>query len=139
MPIIVAKTSDKPIDPNEVTKLVLDDKNGADVTFVGRVRNHDSNKVVEKLIYEAHPDVDNQILKITQIIEQLFPEVNIATLHRVGDLNIGDVAFVVATASAHRDEALNCCRALVESIKSNAPIWKNQYFSDGSNEWVNSP
>jgi molybdopterin synthase catalytic subunit len=139
MPILIAKSTDKEIDPNEVTKLVLSNKNGADVTFVGRVRNHDNEKNVEKLIYEAHPDVDNQILKITQIIEQLFPEVNIATLHRVGNLNIGDVAFVVATASAHRDEALNCCRALVESIKSNAPIWKNQYFSDGSNEWVNSP
>ncbi len=139
MPIFVAKTSDKEIIPQEVTKLVLDDKNGADVTFVGRVRNHDSNKKVEKLNYEAHPDVDDQILKITQIIEKLFPEVNIATIHRVGNLKIGDVAFVVATASAHRDEALNCCRALVESIKSNAPIWKNQYFADGSNEWVNSP
>ncbi len=139
MPIFVAKTSDKEIIPQEVTKLVLDNKNGADVTFVGRVRNHDSNKKVKELNYEAHPDVDNQILKITQIIEKLFPEVNIATIHRVGNLKIGDVAFVVATASAHRDEALNCCRALVESIKSNAPIWKNQYFADGSNEWVNSP
>ncbi|MFM9130402.1 MAG: molybdenum cofactor biosynthesis protein MoaE, partial [Actinomycetes bacterium] len=84
MPIFVAKSTDKEINPNEVTKLVLSQKNGADVTFVGRVRNHDNEKNVEKLIYEAHPDVDNQILKITQIIEKLFPEVNIATLHRVG-------------------------------------------------------
>ena len=78
-------------------------------------------------------------MEISKIISKLFPEVNISTVHRVGELKNGDIAFVVATASAHRDEALNACRALVESVKANAPIWKNQFFSDGTNEWVNSP
>jgi len=139
MNIKIAEITDKPIVAEEVTKLVLDKSYGADVTFVGRVRNHDENKNVTKLVYEAHPDVSKQIYELTSIISKLFPEVTLATLHRVGNLEIGDIAFIVAAASAHRDESLNACRALVESIKSNAPIWKHQYFADGTDEWVNSP
>ena len=139
MPVKISKISENPINLREITESVLSAECGADVTFVGRVRNHDSQKQVIKLIYEAHPEASKQIIEISKIISKLFPEVNISTVHRVGELKIGDIAFVVATASAHRDEALNACRALVESVKANAPIWKNQFFSDGTNEWVNSP
>ena len=104
MPVKISKISENPINLTEITESVLSAECGADVTFVGRVRNQDSQKQVIKLIYEAHPEASKQIMEISKIISKLFPEVNISTVHRVGELKIGDIAFVVAAASAHRDE-----------------------------------
>jgi molybdopterin synthase catalytic subunit len=139
MSVIIADITKEKINPEELTKLVLSNNYGADVTFVGRVRDHDEKKKVTKLIYEAHPSATDQIRQLSEIIAKLFPEVNLAVLHRVGELSVGDIAFIVSVASAHRDEALNACRALVETVKANAPIWKHQFFQDGTDEWVNSP
>ena len=62
----------------------------------------------------------------------------LAAVHRVGDLEIGDIAVVVAAAADHRDEAFAACRALIEDVKSDVPVWKNQRYADGQSEWVNS-
>ena len=63
----------------------------------------------------------------------------IAAVHRVGDLALGDVAVVVAAAAAHRDEAFVAGRRLIDDLKRDVPIWKNQTFADGGTEWVGSP
>ena len=62
----------------------------------------------------------------------------LAAVHRTGDLEIGDLAVVVAAAADHRDEAFAACRALIEDVKATVPVWKNQRFADGESEWVNS-
>ena len=59
-------------------------------------------------------------------------------MHRVGDLEIGDVAVVVAVACPHRAEAFDACRALIDELKQDVPIWKHQEFAGGDSEWVNS-
>jgi molybdopterin synthase catalytic subunit len=63
----------------------------------------------------------------------------VAAVHRVGSLAIGDAAVVVATATAHRGEAFDATRALIDTLKAEVPIWKHQRFADGSDEWVGTP
>ena len=63
----------------------------------------------------------------------------VAAVHRVGSLDIGDVAVVVATTSAHRGTSFDASRLLIDTLKAEVPIWKHQRFTDGSEEWVGSP
>ncbi|MGW6034327.1 molybdenum cofactor biosynthesis protein MoaE, partial [Gordonia terrae] len=62
----------------------------------------------------------------------------VAVSHRVGDLAIGDIAFVVAVAADHRRAAFETCSRLVDEVKARLPVWKHQFFDDGTDEWVNS-
>ena len=63
----------------------------------------------------------------------------VAAVHRVGVLDIGDVAVVVAAAAVHRAEAFDASRALIDELKDTVPIWKHQRFVDGTDEWVGTP
>ncbi|WP_028662745.1 molybdenum cofactor biosynthesis protein MoaE, partial [Saccharomonospora halophila] len=63
----------------------------------------------------------------------------VAVSHRVGDLTIGDVALACAVAADHRAEAFATCADLVDEVKARLPVWKHQWFADGTDEWVNSP
>ena len=63
----------------------------------------------------------------------------VAAVHRTGALAIGDIAVIVATSSAHRDEAFRASRALIDTLKAEVPIWKHQRFADGTDEWVGTP
>ena len=63
----------------------------------------------------------------------------VAAVHRVGVLEIGDIAVVVATSAAHRGEAFAASRSLIDTLKDEVPIWKHQRFTDGSDEWVGTP
>ena len=65
-----------------------------------------------------------------------FPVTALAAVHRVGDLELGDTAVIVAVASPHRQEAFLAARRLIDDLKSQVPIWKHQVFADGSTEWV---
>ena len=63
----------------------------------------------------------------------------VAAVHRVGRLEIGDIAVIVATTSAHRGDAFDASRALIDTLKAEVPIWKHQQFADGTEEWVGTP
>jgi molybdopterin synthase catalytic subunit len=65
--------------------------------------------------------------------------IGLAAVHRVGDLAIGDAAVIVGASAAHRGEAFDACRALIDDLKASVPIWKHQRFADGSDEWVGTP
>ncbi len=62
----------------------------------------------------------------------------LAAVHRTGELDVGEIAVVVAVSCAHRGEAFDACRALIDELKATVPIWKHQEFGDGGSEWVNS-
>ena len=68
--------------------------------------------------------------------KERWPVDEIRLLHRVGELEIGDVAVAIAVSAAHRDEAFLACRFMIEGIKREVPIWKKQILEDGSGEWV---
>ena len=136
--MITAKVTEDLISANLLTQLVEDPRAGAIVTFSGDVRNHDKGKEVHTLNYEIHPSAQDVIEKIANEVAAKYEITNLATAHRYGAIAIGESAFVVAISAPHRGPAFECCRELVERIKSELPIWKFQTFADGSTEWVNS-
>jgi molybdenum cofactor synthesis domain-containing protein len=123
----------------EVTAEVSRAAAGAVVTFAGVVRDHDRGRRVTALHYEGHPDAGRTLSEV--VAEALDrPGVLAASArHRVGDVAIGELAFVAAVSAAHRREAFEACAWLVDEAKSRLPIWKHQHLADGSDEWVNSP
>lgn len=119
--------------------LVRDRRAGAVVTFSGIVRDHDHGRDVQRLNYMAHPTADEVIRAITEEIAAISGVRGIAVQHRVGELEIGDIALGCAVAADHRQEAFETCSLLVERVKAELPVWKHQIFGDGTDEWVNAP
>ena len=128
-----------PISDAEVAAAVASPQAGAVVTFTGAVRDHDHGRDVTALAYEAHPDAHAILAEVVAQASARPGVLAAAALHRVGDLAVGDVAFVAAVSAAHRAEAFEACGWLVDAAKARVPIWKHQHFADGTDEWVNSP
>ena len=105
--------------------------------FVGIVRDEDHGKRVKKLSYECYPSMAEKMIS-TLIAEarSFWPVDEVRVSHRIGDLAIGDVAVVAAVSSKHREDAFSACRFMIEGIKTKVPIWKKQFFADGTDEWV---
>ncbi|MFJ7211978.1 molybdenum cofactor biosynthesis protein MoaE [Amycolatopsis sp. NPDC098790] len=124
----------------EHARLVEDDAAGAVVTFAGVVRDHDGGKGVRDLTYEGHPSAGDVIAEVVADLSTRWAGVRaVAVSHRVGHLAIGDVALACAVAAEHRGQAFSACSDLVDEVKARLPIWKHQHFTDGTDEWVNSP
>ena len=146
--VVNAVLSAEPISVAQAIAAVESDTAGAVVSFSGVVRNHDGGKPVERLSYSAHPTA-HQVM--ADVVAQLVAEhsdhgagaasggrepVRIWAAHRVGMLEIGDPALVCAVSASHRGQAFEVCSELVDRIKEQVPIWKEQFFSDGTVEWV---
>lgn len=128
---------DTPLSVDEVRNAIADPAAGGEVLFVGTVRDNDADKGVTALSYSAHPTAEAELKRVAENIVAKFPDViGIAAVHRVGDLNIGDLAVVVGVSCAHRAEAFHACHALIDELKLTVPVWKHQRFTDGSEEWV---
>lgn len=130
---------DRPLDVAEVTAAVSDPAAGGLTVFVGAVRDHDSGQEVRRLEYSAHPTAEARLTEVAAEVAAEFDAVAVAAVHRVGLLEIGDLAVVSAVSAAHRDEAFAASRALIDRLKQRVPIWKHQVFADGTEEWVDSP
>jgi molybdopterin synthase catalytic subunit len=130
---------DTPLDVAEVLDSVGGDETGGVTLFVGRVRDHDSDKGVVGLDYSAHPSALEVMRAICERVAAAHPVHGISAVHRVGSLAIGDAAVVVVAAAAHRGQAFDASRDLIDTLKSEVPIWKHQRFADGTEEWVGSP
>lgn len=139
--VISAVLSAEPISVDQAIAAVESDTAGAVVSFSGVVRNHDGGKAVDRLSYSAHPTA-HQVM--SEVVAQLVAEhsgeaaqpVRIWAAHRIGMLEIGDPALVCAVAAAHRGQAFAVCAELVDRVKEQVPIWKEQFFTDGTVEWV---
>jgi molybdopterin synthase catalytic subunit len=121
---------------DEVRAAVADPAAGGIALFAGAVRDEDHDKRVTGLSYSAHPTAEAELRRVAEQVAQKFPVIAVAAVHRVGDLDIGDMAVVVAVSCPHRAEAFDACRALIDELKASVPIWKHQRFADGSTEWV---
>ncbi len=128
-----------PLDVAEVLAALDDDAAGGLTLFVGRVRDHDHGLGVRGLEYSAHPTALETLRRVCDRVAAEHDVHGIAAVHRVGRLEIGDIAVVVATTAAHRGEAFAASRALIDTLKDEVPIWKHQQFSDGTDEWVGTP
>jgi len=137
--ILRAALTDTAIVLNEHEHLVAAAEAGAVVGFAGVVRNHDGGREVVRLEYSAHPHAEQVLFEALAEVAADAPGVRaIAASHRIGSLQIGDAALVVAVAADHRAAAFGTCARLVDIIKERLPVWKHQFFADGSDEWVNS-
>jgi molybdopterin synthase catalytic subunit len=130
---------DQPLDVGEVLAAVSDARAGGETVFVGRVRDHDGGKGVTALDYSAHPTALARLQEVCDQVAQRHPVHAVAAVHRTGALAIGDIAVVVATSAAHRGQAFDASRDLIDTLKAEVPIWKHQRFSDGEEEWVGTP
>lgn len=130
---------DTPLDVAEVVDALDDDAAGGLTLFVGRVRDHDGGKGVTGLDYTAHPSALERLRDVCDRVAEEYDVQGVAAVHRTGTLAIGDLAVVVATTAAHRDEAFRASRALIDTLKDEVPIWKHQAFGDGTEEWVGAP
>jgi molybdopterin synthase catalytic subunit len=135
MDSMMALVTAQPIDEAAFRSSVLGPTAGALVAFSGIVRNHDHGQAIRSLDYQAHPDAERIL---TECCARIAAEsgLQLAAAHRVGSLQIGDVALFAVVAASHRKEAFDTCERLVEEIKHTIPIWKRQWFDDGASEWV---
>jgi molybdopterin synthase catalytic subunit len=119
--------------------LVSHQSAGAIVGFDGMVRDHDGGRGVTRLEYSAHPSAAQVLAEtVAEVAEQASGVRAVAASHRIGVLQIGDAALVVAVAADHRRAAFATCAQLVDAIKARLPVWKHQFFDDGTDEWVGS-
>lgn len=133
----IAAISAEPLDLDAHLRAVEDRSAGAMATFVGRVRDHDpdASTTVVALEYTAHPDAEAALRRIAEEAARE-SEVVVAVSHRVGRLEVGDTAVVVAVSSPHRAESFDVCRAIIETIKTDLPVWKRQIEADGTATWL---
>ncbi|RJL33521.1 molybdenum cofactor biosynthesis protein MoaE [Bailinhaonella thermotolerans] len=127
---------DTPLSLDEVFAAVGDHHAGGTTLFVGTVRDHDHGKSVTRLSYSAHPSAEAELRRVAEKVASDYPVSALAAVHRVGDLELGDLAVIVAVACPHRGEAFEASRRLIDDLKREVPIWKHQLFADGSAEWV---
>lgn len=136
--MLLAAVTSEPIATEPLAALVADRAAGAVVTFAGTVRDHDTagRGTVRLLEYEAHPDAGAVMARVCAEVAAGHAACRLAAQHRVGALQVGEVAFAVAAAAAHRREAFVAAAALVDRVKEHLPVWKHQVFADGTDEWV---
>jgi molybdopterin synthase catalytic subunit len=135
----LAAVTTVPLDVAAHEAAVANRRAGAVASFLGVVRDHDAGRGVTLLEYEGHPSAADVLREVAEEVAA-DPEVYaVAVSHRVGRLEIGDVALAAAVSTAHRAAAFAACARLVDEVKARLPIWKRQVFDDGTEEWVNCP
>lgn len=129
---------EEPLSVDECMRAVMHPGAGGVVVFTGVVRDHAEGQAVARLDYEAHPELAHKEMhRIVRELADEIPEARVAVTHRVGQLEVGDLAVVVAASAPHRGEAFQACRAAIDRIKETVPIWKKEWAPDGTAHWVN--
>jgi molybdopterin synthase catalytic subunit len=116
-----------------------DPQDGALCVFTGVVRNHNDGKAVRYLEYEGYEEMVLSIFEeIAREAEKRFGVTRVRIIHRLGRMDIGDTSVAVAASSPHRGEAFEACRFAIDTLKHKAPIWKKEFYADGST-WLEGP
>jgi molybdopterin synthase catalytic subunit len=127
-----------PLELNALVTAVNDGTGGqgAVVTFLGLVRNHNLGRRVHYLEYEAfEPLAVNAFGRIADEVRERWTGASLALHHRIGRLEIGEASVAIAAAAPHRRDAYAACRYAIERVKQIAPIWKREFF-DGGDVWI---
>ena len=110
---------------------------GAEILFVGVVRNHAEGRPVTGMRYEAYEPMAARVLEqIVAEAEERHAVSRVRAVHRIGDLGIGEASVAIAVAGPHRDAAYQASRHVIEEIKLRLPVWKHEHFADGVSRWV---
>jgi molybdopterin synthase catalytic subunit len=128
--------TDQPIDHDEITEKVKRRDAGAITLFLGTVREFTHGKRTMHLEYEAYTSMAvAQLERIGQEVRDKWPDTIVAVTHRIGTLEISDIAVVIAVSSPHRKAAYEANEYIIERIKQIVPIWKREQWEDGT-EWI---
>ena len=132
------RISSLPIEPAALDRELVDVHAGACVTFAGWVRDHNEGQAVSLLEYEAFaPLAEREGSRILKEACARFEVLRVGCVHRVGALQIGDLAVWVGVSAAHRGAAFDACRYIIDEAKARLPIWKKEHYANGTSEWVN--
>jgi molybdopterin synthase catalytic subunit len=135
--MITARLTKDPIDPNALLRELADDTDGAQVLFLGVVRNHHQGREVKRIDYEAYEPMALKVLqRITEEVAAKHKLERVLVVHRFGRHEIGDASIAVVIGSAHRAPAFEAAKEIMDRVKVDVPIWKKEHFADGTIEWV---
>lgn len=137
--VVLADVRESALSVDEILDAVRHPRAGGIATFIGVVRERDHGQGVESLDYTSHPSAPAVLRELAERLAEAGGVIRVAVVHRMGHLEIGDLAVVVAVSAVHRAAAFEVCRELVDTLKVTVPIWKHQVFEDGSDEWVGTP
>lgn len=133
------RISKDPIRPDDLYRNVLRDCNGAVVTFCGVVRDNSGGKRTDYLVYDAYEEMaERKMAEIGAEVGRRWSIGDIAMVHRVGRLEIGEISVLIAVSSPHRPQAFEACRYAIDRLKEVVPIWKKEVGEDGTS-WVEGP
>jgi len=128
--------TDAAIDAAALVREVQSPERGGIVSFAGVVRNHHGGRQVTRLEYSAYGAMaEAECARIVGEAQSRWP-VAVAMAHRIGSVEVGEDAVVVVAAAAHREDAFEACRHVIDAVKSRVPIWKREFYADGSIAWV---
>lgn len=134
---IEAWITDEPISADTVVQRVAAAQHGAAVVFLGTVRDHNEGRPVQGIYYDAYREMAQQVLH--EIVTEAAARVagaHVAAVHRLGELQVGDVSIAIAVATPHRAEAFDACRHVIEEVKRRLTVWKQERFTSGDSAWV---
>ncbi|APG81090.1 molybdenum cofactor biosynthesis protein MoaE [Corynebacterium pseudotuberculosis] len=136
--VIDAFITEEAIEPlaAQAREIVRTNAMGAVVSFDGIVRDHDGGERVDNLTYSAHPTSDSVLKDVVAQTSTQHPDARVWAAHRVGQLDVGEAAFIVIAAAAHRQAAFRAASAVADEVKARVPLWKEQKMADGSTQWV---
>ena len=118
-----------------VAKLSAPEAGGIDL-FLGTTRNHSGGRGVVLLEYEAYKPMAIRVMEqLEREARTRWPLVNVVMIHRIGRVPVTEASVAIGVAAAHRAEAFEACRFLIDRLKSEVPIWKREHFEDGTSEW----
>jgi len=125
------------LDPQAAIDFVADDAFGGIDIFIGRVRAHSHGRECVAVHYDMFDPLTLTVFQrtVAQAIAAFGPKAKGYVAHAKGKLKVGDLAVIVAFGTPHRDEAFRGCRAIIEAVKHEAPIWKQEHFVDGVSAW----
>ena len=127
-----------PLDPQRLHEALAHPGCGGYAIFEGAVRDHNEGRSVRRLEYEAFaPLALREGERILAEARERFGLERACCAHRVGDLQVGELAVWVGVSAAHRGEAFDACRYIIDQVKHRVPIWKKEYYADGDSGWVN--
>lgn len=126
-----------PIDYHALTEGVRSPLCGAVALFLGTVRELTGDRVTTRLDYQAYPPMaEKKLAEVEAEVRRRWPVGDVALVHRVGSLDVGEVSVAVAVSAPHRAAAFEACRFAIDTLKATAPIWKRENAPDGAAEWV---
>ena len=135
--IIHCHVGPEEIDSTKLLSRVGSDEDGAAILFIGVVRNHADGRSVSGMRYDSYVEMSQQELKsiAAEAAERLGTD-RLAVEHRTGELQIGAISVAIAVSSPHRAESFDATRYIIEEIKKRLPVWKKEYYEDGTDSWV---